>query len=66
MLGDIFVCCTLLSWLNLAAVPECVGKDTADTTAEARNQLVHEKTLACGTLEVLGGHKHEDQTGTGR
>lgn len=66
LLGSSFVCSTVLCWLNLAAVPECVGKDTADTRAEARCQLVHRKTLACRTLEVLRGHKHEDQAGTGR
>jgi hypothetical protein len=54
----------VLSWLNLAAVPECEGKGTADTIAEARSQPVRGKTLACRTLEVLGGHKREDQAGT--
>jgi hypothetical protein len=63
-ISSISVCCTMLSWLNLAAVPEYVGKDTADTIAEARSQLVHRKTLACRTVEVLDGHKHEDQAGT--
>lgn len=63
-LGSSFQCCTVLSWLSLAAVPECVGKGTADTIAEARSQPVHGKILACRTLEVLGGHKHEDQAGT--
>lgn len=53
-----------VGWLNLAAVPEYVGKGTADTIAEARSQPVRGKILACRTWEVLGGHKHEDQAGT--
>jgi hypothetical protein len=56
----------LLGWLNLAAVPECVGKGTADIVAEVRSQLVRGKILACRTLEVHGEHKHEDQAGTGQ
>jgi hypothetical protein len=56
----------VLGWLNLAAVPVCAGKDTADTVAEVRSQLVHGKILACRTLEVRGGHKHADQAGTGQ
>jgi len=64
ILGSSSLCCAVLSWLNLVAVPEYVGKGTVDTIAEARSQLVHGKIFACGTLEVLGGHKHEDQAGT--
>lgn len=56
----------LLGWLNLAAVPVCVGKGTADIVAEVTNLLVHGKILACRTLEVRGEHKHEDQAGTGQ